>query len=627
MRLSRLSVLLTACALTALAAPALAQDAPIIIDPPLTQPPVMIPVLPDDVLEPDGRLPPLVVPDEPAEAAAAEPPAPPIPEVWAPVPVDAAGQSAYGLYLSGLLASHRGDHAEGSDLLARSYSLVPEQPRVGFDAFRIGLMAGDLDAVARISPALQEVPALRNEPGLDDVGRLAGAVEAMQRGDARSGLAILQAGEFQVFELAARFLRAPVAAAANDWDAALTPVTLTPGDPATLLLLHQHARLLESRRRYVEAEAAFQTLFEVPVATQLFGRDYADFLKRRGRDAEALAHLERFVAAVSPEGADPKAEALALARTPAPPPPTPAELAGQGLRFAAIFLGTEPNARGFVVLFLRLAETLHPDDETALFLGQTLAAGGQHAEARAAFGRVGTEIPIRYAEAQVGMGASFAQEDRDAEALDAFRRARAAAPDHPQILRLLTVQLSSLGRHAEVLAAIDDPDANAVRGHPEIREMRGLTLHELGRIEEAEAELWAALQAAPDNPSLLNSLGYMWVDSGRRVDQGAEMLARAHAAAPENGVIQDSLGWAQFRQGQYEIAVETLEGAVSKQPANPIIVDHLGDAYWQVGRRREAEWQWGRVLTLDPDPEIRAGVEQKLANGLSVAPPVSAGQF
>ena len=105
------------------------------------------------------------------------------------------------------------------------------------------------------------------------------------------------------------------------------------------------------------------------------------------------------------------------------------------------------------------------------------------------------------------------------------------------------------------------------------------------------------------------------------------MLARAHAAEPDNGNIQDSLGWAQFRQGQYDIAVETLEGAVSKEPANAEINDHLGDAYWQVGRRREAEWQWNRVLTLEPDAERRAEVEQKLANGLSVAPPVTAGQF
>ena len=110
------------------------------------------------------------------------------------------------------------------------------------------------------------------------------------------------------------------------------------------------------------------------------------------------------------------------------------------------------------------------------------------------------------------------------------------------------------------------------------------------------------------------------------IDLSPEMLARAHAAEPENGNVQDSLGWAQFRQGQYDIAVETLEGAVSKEPANAEINDHLGDAYWQVGRRREAQWQWNRVLTLEPDAERRAEVEQKLANGLSIAPPVSVGQ-
>ncbi|MDP1777214.1 MAG: hypothetical protein Q8K90_01200, partial [Brevundimonas sp.] len=237
MRLSRLSLLLTACALTALAAPAVAQDAPmIIIDPPLAQPPVTVPVLRDE--EPGQAIrPPLVGHAEPAAAAPVEPEAPPIPAIWAPVPVDATGQSAYGLYLSGLLASLRGDYAEGSHLLARSQSLVPEQPRVGFDAFRASLMAGDLNAIVQTSPGIQ------HEPELVDAGRLAGVVEAVQRGDARSGLAILESGDFdEAFAMAARFLRAPVAAAANDWDAALTPVSLAPSDPATLILLHQHAR-------------------------------------------------------------------------------------------------------------------------------------------------------------------------------------------------------------------------------------------------------------------------------------------------------------------------------------------------------------------------------------------------
>ena len=273
-----------------------------------------------------------------------------------------------------------------------------------------------------------------------------------------------------------------------------------------------------------------------------------------------------------------------------------------------------------------MAEALHDDDEIALQLGQVLAAGTQQDEARAAFERVRPDNPVRYSEAQFGIGLSYASDQRPIEALAAFQRASLAAPGDAQILRLMAIQLKGLGRHEEALGIIDDPSANAARALPEIREIRGLTLQSLGRVEEAEAELWAALQAAPENPSLLNSLGYMWVDSGRRVEQGAGMLARAHAAEPENGNIQDSLGWAQFRQGQYDIAVETLESAVSKEPANAEINDHLGDAYWQVGRTREARWQWSRVLTLEPDDERRAEVEQKLANGLSIAPPVSVGQ-
>ena len=617
MRLFRLSLLLTACALAGLADPAAAQDAPVTVDPsPLATAP------PDPDQTPDESTPPSANSDEPAERAA-----PPIPEIWAPVPVNGAGQSAYGLYLSGLLASLRGDYAQGAVLLGQSQRLVPEQPRVNFDAFRAGLMAGDVGAIVQVSPAVEEQPDLRNEPALLDVGRIAAVVEAMNRGDAQSGLAILQAGEFAVFDRAARFLRAPVAAAANDWNTALAPVSLAPDDPVSLILLHQHARLLESRRRYAEAEAAFQALLEVPVAAQLFARDYADFLKRRGRAAQALAFYERVLSAASPDGSNTAMEARALSRTPPPPMPTPAELAAHGLRFAAVSLRSDPNASSFVIIFLRLSSQLHADDETALFLGEILTAGNQYADAREAFSSVGPQVPVRYAEAQLGLGFSYARDERPIEALAAFERARAVSPGEPQIIRLLTAQLTSLGRHEEALAVIDDPSANAARVRPEIREIRGLVLQELGRMEEAEAELWAALQAAPDNPSLLNSLGYMWVDSGRRVDQGAEMLARAHAADPENGNIQDSLGWAQFRQGQYEVAVETLEGAVSKLPANAVIVDHLGDAYWQVGRRREAEWQWGRVLTLDPDAETRAAVEHKLTHGLSVEPSVSAGQF
>ena len=105
MRLSRLALLLTGCALTVLASPVWSQNAPIVIEPPLTQPPVNEPLAPEDRPDPADRMPPLVIPAEPVLAPRDEPANPSIPAVWAPVPVDATGQSAYGLYLSGLLAS------------------------------------------------------------------------------------------------------------------------------------------------------------------------------------------------------------------------------------------------------------------------------------------------------------------------------------------------------------------------------------------------------------------------------------------------------------------------------------------------------------------------------------------
>jgi Flp pilus assembly protein TadD len=220
------------------------------------------------------------------------------------------------------------------------------------------------------------------------------------------------------------------------------------------------------------------------------------------------------------------------------------------------------------------------------------------------------------------MALSLGREERLEEALEALRRADAAAPGQLAIAASLAAHLLDLERYDEALAVLNRPEVNTADQSSQLRFLRGSVLERMGRIEPAEAELWTALQAEPDDPLILNHLGYLWVDSGRRVDQGAEMIARALAADPQNGNIQDSLGWAQYRQGQYELAVETLEGAVAKEPGNAEIVDHLGDAYWQVGRRREAEWQWSRVLTLEPEPERRAEVERKLLRGLPPATPV-----
>jgi Flp pilus assembly protein TadD len=622
MRQFRLASLLTGCAVLALAAPAAAQDAPQVIDPPIDPPAAQSPVPEADGAPTIQLRPPLIVPtDAPAVEAPPEPPAPPIPAVWAPVPVDPAGQSAYGLYLAGRLASIRGDRTVGADLLREAYVLAPEQPVLGEEAFRSGLFGGDLADVARLTPMVSDTPQLA------DAGRLIEVVQTLRTGDARTSLALLTGQPFgDPFSSVAGYLTPSVAAAAGDWDMALKAVETPPTDPAALILRQQRAALLESRRRFAEAEAEYGVLMAAQGGSLLFALDYAAFLERRGRRDEALAIYDAALTGGNPNPEATAARARLTARGRPPEAPTTVELAAGALEFAALQTSVG-QAYELSTIYLRMAESLQPGDRLALQLGQSLSQGrqAQPGLAREAFSRVSRADPMTYARAQVGLATAHAAEDQADEALAALQRADAAAGGQPAFAYALAAQLSGMERHEEALAVLSRPNVNVAGQPAQFHFLRGASLESLGRVEEAEAELWAALQAQPNDPTILNYLGYLWVDSGRRVDEGAEMLARAHAAEPENGNIQDSLGWAQFRQGQYEAAVQTLEEAVAKLPGNAEIVDHLGDAYWQVGRRREAEWQWSRVLTLEPDAERRAEVEQKLARGLPEPTPVASG--
>ena len=606
MRFPSLALLMTGCALTALASPAWAQDPPVVVPAPAEAGPA--PEAPAIIVEGEAA----------ADVEVVAPAAPPIPAIWAPVPVDASGQSAYGLYLAGRLASIRGDRAVGSEFLKQAHALAPEQPVLGEEAFRSGLFSGDLGAVARLTPTVADTPPLA------EVGRLIEVVEALRGGNSRQSLALLTASPFAIFGPAARYLTPAIAAAAGDWDTALKVVDAPPTDPAGLILHQQRAGLLESRRRFAEADAEYKILMAASGGSTLYALDYAGFLERQGRRDEALAIYDAALTGGNPVSRAVAGRARVNARARPPAASDRLQLASDALVFAALQTTAAENYE-ISAIYLRLADSLHPDDLTVLQLAQALNSGRQPLVAQAAFSRVGRTDPMVFAWAQVGLAMSLAAEGDDEAALAAFRSADAAAANQAAFAYALATHLQGMGRHAEALEVLNRPTVNVAVQPSQFRFLRGAALENLGRTEEAEAELWAALQAQPNDPGILNYLGYLWVDSGRRVAEGAAMLARAHAADPQNGNIQDSLGWAQYRQGQYDTAVQTLEEAVGKQPANAEIVDHLGDAYWQVGRRREAAWQWTRVLTLEPDAPRRAEVEQKLARGLPEPTTVSGG--
>ena len=140
---------------------------------------------------------------------------------------------------------------------------------------------------------------------------------------------------------------------------------------------------------------------------------------------------------------------------------------------------------------------------------------------------------------------------------------------------------------------------------------------------EAEADFRKALELRPEQPQVLNYLGYSFLEMQTNYDEALDMIERAVALRPDSGYIIDSLGWGLYRLGRYEEAVGHMEKAVERQPIDPIINDHLGDVYWAVGRKREAEFQWHRALsfitdetdTNDVDPER---IRRKLEVGLDV---------
>ena len=131
----------------------------------------------------------------------------------------------------------------------------------------------------------------------------------------------------------------------------------------------------------------------------------------------------------------------------------------------------------------------------------------------------------------------------------------------------------------------------------------GIALERGNNWERAEKQFLTALQFVPNNPQVLNYLGYSWIDQGVNINRALEMIVNAAEQRPDDGYIIDSLGWAYFQIGNYEEAVINLEKAVALV-SDSVIIDHLGDALFYSGRKVEAVFQWKRALEFNPSEEL-----------------------
>ncbi|MCH9844773.1 MAG: hypothetical protein K0U39_04620 [Alphaproteobacteria bacterium] len=146
--------------------------------------------------------------------------------------------------------------------------------------------------------------------------------------------------------------------------------------------------------------------------------------------------------------------------------------------------------------------------------------------------------------------------------------------------------------------------------------LRGIAYERLGKHRLADKDLLFAVALNPSNANTLNYLAYGWADRNVNIDDAIFLLKRAVAADKNNAAIIDSLAWAYYKAGDYQIATNFLEQAVQIMPYDPEINDHLGDAYWQLGLKRQARFQWQRAIDQAPEADMLKKITKKLKKGL-----------
>ncbi|PUB15585.1 tetratricopeptide repeat protein [Yoonia sediminilitoris] len=367
---------------------------------------------------------------------------------------------------------------------------------------------------------------------------------------------------------------------------------------------------------YLEAAAKGQLRYSANSAMA-----HAQILSQLDRNDDAVAVLD----SVFGTQRGPKVEAMYQAlRAGRNLPFDTVSSATEGL--ADIFFSVANAVKGeapdnYTLLYTQAASYLDPDNSNSVILTAELLDNMKQFDlANEAYASVSRDDPAFHA-AELGRAqVLFAAGRKDAaiEVLDALTRSH---PDVPQVYATKGDTLRRAGRYADATPAYSRALELYDSSSPVtwfVHYTRGITYHKTDNWTAAEADFRAALDMRPDQPQVLNYLGYSLVERGEKLDEALDMIEKAAAAQPENGAIIDSLGWVLFQLGRYEEAVGYMESAAALLPVDPVINDHLGDVYWAVGRETEAQFQWQRALSFDPVEADADRIRDKLSRGLDL---------
>ena len=395
--------------------------------------------------------------------------------------------------------------------------------------------------------------------------------------------------------------------------------------------LYYQALVLDHAGQAMRAGATYERAWKRWTGSARLALAYGNFLRRQGKSREAIGIYRAFLK----NWADDAMVRAALEETKRHPRRKPhpfvtSERDGMAEALYQVAAWQLDRDRLFnALMYAHLALWLKPDmHEARLLLGRLEELGGRLPQALAAYARIPRQSPLYptarllLAQVQYRLG----KPDRAIAVL------RALVKRQPENFRAWIV-LGDMLRGQKRWTQAEEAYTRAIRlverqgmRRWQLYYNRGIVRERAGKWKLAEKDLRTALKLDPNQPSVLNYLGYSLIDRGERLQEGLRLVRRALQLSPLDAYIIDSLGWAYFRLGRYQDAVRELERAVyhlddaaaaNPRPDDPVINDHLGDAYWMVGRRLEARYQWRHALDNDPDPELARKIRRKLEHGLT----------
>jgi tetratricopeptide (TPR) repeat protein len=523
--------------------------------------------------------------------------------------------SASGSYLA---ARHAGQQRDGAAAAAYYRAALKRDPSNGelLDrAFLSFLVDGDVDEAVKFAERVAQADKS------DRVARLVLGVNSLKRkqyASARRDLA--QSIRGPITDLTATLLSAWGNLGVNDSKGAIAAIDHLAGPEWYAIFKDLHAGLIyDVAGNQKEAGKRLERAYKLDSTALRVVQAYGSWVSRNRSPKEALTVFETFDKALPRHPL--VVEAMDKLKAGEKLPPLVANVQA-GAAEALYGLGASLGRRGgedLGLVYLQLSLFLSPNHPLALLsLADLYEALKKPELAIKIYDRVPTNSPL-HRNAAIQMAANLDSLDRADEAQKHLEALIKQNPDDLETVMALGNVLRGHKKFAEC-ANVYSKGASAIQ-KPEksnwvVFYFRGICYERSKQWAKAEADLTKALELFPDQPHVLNYLGYSWIDQGINLDEGMAMIKKAVQQRPDDGYIVDSLGWAYYRVGNYEDATKQLERAIELKPEDPTINDHLGDAYWRVGRVLEARFQWAHARDLKPDAEDLPKIEEKLKEGL-----------